>query len=92
MNGRLHRQQNQAESTEKLTQLPSIESWTSLLDAVRIRQHQPTSEIAGRTKEGDVPHLQYHRKCRNLFANKGTLDRITKKEQVYFRYFIFKQF
>ena len=37
-------------STETLTQLPSIESWTSLLDAARIRQHQPLLEIAARTK------------------------------------------
>ena len=79
-------------STEKLTQLVSIESWKSLLNTARIRQHQSILEIVARTKEGYVPHLQYHRKCRNLFAKKGMLDRITKKRQVYFRYFIFKQF
>ena len=47
-------------STEKLKQLPSIESWTSLLDAARIHQHQPILEIAGRTK-GDVPKVTYQR-------------------------------
>ena len=77
-------------STEKLTQLPSIESWLSLLDAARICQHQPILDIAVRMKEGDVPHLQYHRKCRNLYAKKGKLDRITKKRQVYFSYFMLK--
>lgn len=54
-------------STEELTQLRSIESSLSFVDAARICQHQPISNIAARMKEVDVPDLQYHRKCRNLF-------------------------
>ena len=41
-------------STEKLTQLLSIESWLSLLDAARIPQHQPILDTAACMKKGDV--------------------------------------
>lgn len=67
------------ETSDNLVSLQSLDSWKSLLRAAEIRQHVPTLELVRGLAEGEIPPVQYHRKCRSIFTMKKLLDSITKR-------------
>ena len=58
----------------------SFDSWATLLEAAKIQQHDSLLQIARNTREGEVPEIFYHRKCRSVFTNKRDLESL--KENV----------
>ena len=64
--------------SEELTALRDIRSWESLLKAAEIRQYNPVLDLAEKSKDGEIPGICYHRKCRSIFTIKKDLDRIFK--------------
>lgn len=50
---------------EHLISPRSFDSWATLLEAAEIRQHEPLLKTARNTREGEVPEIFYHRKCRS---------------------------
>ena len=62
----------------ELTALHDIQSWESPLKAVGIRQYKPVLDLLEKLKDGEVPGICYHRKCRSIFTVKKDLDRILK--------------
>ena len=52
----------------------SYESWVTLLEAAKVRKHDGILKIARNVKEGEVPVLFYHRKCRSVFTLKRDLE------------------
>ena len=62
----------------ELTTLRYIRSWESLLKAAEIRQYKPVLDLAEKSKDGEIPGICYHRKCRSIFTMKKDLDRIFK--------------
>ena len=55
-----------------------LDSWKSLLKAATIRNHRPLLDLAENVKEGEIPHVSYHRKCRSLFTMKRDLESISQ--------------
>ena len=56
------------EVSDSLVTLKSLDSWQTLRRAAEIRQHGPVLSIAETLKEGEMPNVQYHRKCRSIFT------------------------
>ena len=67
------------EASDNLVSPQNLDSWKSLLRAAEIRQHEPILELARDLPEGEIPPVQYHRKCRSIFTMKKLLDSITKR-------------
>ena len=55
-----------------------LDSWKSLLKAATIRNHRSLLDLAENVKEGEIPHVSYHRKCRSLFTMKRDLESISQ--------------
>ena len=53
-----------------------IASWTTIVEAARIRQCSDILDIAANTEENVVPLLFYHANCRSAFVHRRNLDRI----------------
>ena len=51
--------------------------WKSLLKAASIRNHRPLLDLAENAKEGEIPHVSYHRKFRSLFTMKKDLESLS---------------
>jgi len=64
----------------KLVSPQNIESWRTLLRAAEIRKHAPILNMAKYLPEGEIPPVQYHRKCRSIFTMKKLLDSIIARE------------
>lgn len=62
----------------ELTALHDIRSWESLLKAAEIKQYETVLDLAEKWKDGEIPGICYHRKCRSIFTMKKDLDRIFK--------------
>ncbi|KAK9539538.1 hypothetical protein VZT92_004638 [Zoarces viviparus] len=58
----------------------NIDSWKTLLRAAEIRKHAPILNMAKDLPEGEIPPVQYHRKCRSIFTMKKLLDSIIVRE------------
>lgn len=69
-------------SDSNLVSPHNLESWKTLLRAAEIRKHLPILEIAKVLPEGEIPPVQYHRRCRSIFTLKKSLDSITQKDSV----------
>lgn len=69
------------DDNEKLVSLKDIDSWNSLLEASRIRNHRAILGINERLKENEIPKISYHRKCRALFTLKRELEKIKKRKR-----------
>ena len=54
------------------------DSLKSLLKAATIRNHRSLLDLAENVKEGEITHVSYHRKCRNLFTMKRDLESISQ--------------
>ena len=57
----------------------SFDSWATLLEAAEVREHEAILEIARNTREGEVPEIFYHRKCRSAFTIKRDLESLKRK-------------
>lgn len=63
---------------DDLTALHDIRSWESLLKEAEIRQYEPVLDLAEKWKDGEIPGICYHRKCRRILPMKKDLARIFK--------------
>ena len=65
-----------SESNEKMTKVPSLESWQKLLKAAKIRKDEKVIQLASsfNDDENGYPIIYYHLKCRNKYTHKGTMD------------------
>lgn len=59
-----------------LTSPRDLDSWNTLLRAARLRQHQAILTVAENLREGELPQIPYHLKCRKLFTMKRDLDKL----------------
>ena len=66
------------EDDEHLVSPQSYDSWFTLLEAAKVRNHAPILDIAKQLEDKEVPKIFYHRKCRSLFTMKRDLE--TEKE------------
>ena len=55
-----------------------LDSWEALLKAAAIRNLRPLLDLAENAKEGEIPPVSYHRKCRSLFTMKRELEKISQ--------------
>ena len=55
-----------------------LDSWKSLLKAATIRNHVPLHDLAENAKDGEIPPVTYHRKCRSLFTMKRELEKVSQ--------------
>lgn len=70
-----------SDDTDNLITPKSVDSWNTLLRAAQIRQHDPILELAKDTPEGEIPALNYHRKCRSIFTMKKALAGIIAQKK-----------
>ena len=66
------------EDDEHLVSPQSYDSWFTLLEAAKVRNHAPILDIAKQLEGKEVPKIYNHRKCRSLFTMKRDLE--TEKE------------
>ncbi len=67
------------EKDDHLVSPQTYVSWQALLEAARIRSHDPIMEVAKHQVDKEVPKIYYHRKCRSVFTIKRDLETIVKK-------------
>ena len=75
----IHKEGSQYEPEDPLISPLSYESWVTLLEAAKVRKHDGILKIARDVKEGEVPVLFYHRKCRSVFTLKRDLESLKRK-------------
>ena len=61
---------------EGLTSPRDINSWNTLLRAAKLREHLPIISAAENLRQGEIPQIHYHLKCRKLFTMKRDLDKL----------------
>ena len=61
-----------------MVSLKDLESWKTLLNAAVIRNHEGILSIAKTLKEGEIPQISYHRKCRSIFTLKRDLKKLSQ--------------
>ena len=61
-----------------MVSLKDLESWKTLLNAAVIRNHEGILSIAKTLKEGEIPRISYHRKCRSIFTLKRDLKKLSQ--------------
>ena len=64
---------------EHLVSPKDISSWLALLEAAKVRNHQPVLDVAKTVDENHIPNILYHRKCRSLFTMKRDLETLKRK-------------
>ncbi len=67
------------DDTSDLVSLKDEESWKTLFRAANIRNHQEIIDISKTVREGEIPPIRYHRKCRSVFTMKKLLDSINRE-------------
>ena len=67
------------EDDQQLISPKTYDSWLTLLEAAKVRNHTPTLEIAKEVEGQEIPKIFYHRKCRSLFTMKKCLDTLKRK-------------
>ena len=67
------------DNSRELTSPQNTESWATLLRAAEIRDHKPLLDVSKTLKDGEIPNVLYHRKCRSIFTLKRDLDKISKE-------------
>ena len=75
----IHQQTSKDDEDEHLVNPKDYDSWQTLLEAAKVRNHTPILDIAKDLRENDVPTIHYHRKCRSLFTMKRELDTLKRK-------------
>ena len=69
------------EDSQSLVSPKDFGSWKALLRAAEIWKHDPILNISKELTEGEIPPVQYHRKCRSIFTMKRLLDNITTNQE-----------
>lgn len=59
-------------------------SWQTLFEAAKLRNHVPLLEIARHLGDKEIPQIAYHRKCHSLFTMKRDLEALKRKADVSF--------
>ena len=67
-----------SDETGDLVSLKDLESWKTLLNAAVIRNLEGILSIAKTLKEGEIPRISYHRKCRSIFTLKRDLKKLSQ--------------
>ncbi|CAH3160564.1 unnamed protein product, partial [Porites evermanni] len=67
-----------SDETGDLVSLKDLESWKTLLNTAVIRNHEGILSIAKALKEGEIPRISYHRKCRSIFTLKRDLKKLSQ--------------
>ena len=75
----IHKEGSQYEPDDPLISPLSYESWVTLIEAAKVGKHDGILKIARNVKEGEVPVLFYHRKCRSVFTLKRDLQSLKRK-------------
>ena len=63
-----------------MASLKDLDSWKTLHNAAVIRNHEGILDIAKTLKEGEVPQISYHRKCRSIFTLKRDLQKLAQSD------------
>ena len=56
-------------------------SWTTILNAAKIRQYSAITDLESTLEENEVPDIEYHRDCRSLFTMKRDLETLSKESK-----------
>jgi len=65
-------------NSQQLVECRDLESWVTLVNAAKIRDHEAVLKIARCQPEGTFPkNITYHRDCRAKFTMKRTLESIS---------------
>ena len=64
---------------EPLTTPKDFDSWTTILHAAQVRNHDPILKAAEGLPDGKFPPIKYHRRCRSRFTLKRDLEVISRK-------------
>ena len=67
------------DESDALVSPQDLDSRKTLLWAAEIRQHTDILDVAKTLEEGQIPQIEYHRKCRSIFTMKKLLDSISSK-------------
>ena len=67
------------EGDDHLVSPQSYDSWLTLLEATKVRNHFPILQIAKLLEGNEVPNIFYHRRCRSLFTMKRDLKTLKRK-------------
>lgn len=70
---------NVSDDDEHLVCPQNYNSWSTLLEAAKVRNHRPILEIAEQLKGTELQEIFYHRKCRSLFTMKRDLETLKRK-------------
>jgi len=66
-------------SEDSLISLQTLNSWNTLLNAAKIRNHASILDLAGYMTSKEIPRVYYHRKCMIVFALKRDLVALRRK-------------
>ena len=69
------------EDDDHLVSLQKYNSWLTLLEAAKVRNHSAILDVAKQVKEGEIPKIFYHRKCRSIFTMKRDLETIKRQRK-----------
>ena len=67
------------EDDEHLVSPQSYDSWLTLLEAAKVRNHAPNLDIAKQLEDEEIPKIFYHRKCQSLFTMKRDVETLKRK-------------
>ena len=70
-----------SERDDRLVSPQTYESWHTLLEAAKVRSHEPIISIAEDLVENELPNVYYHRKCRSIFTMKRDLKTVRMKRK-----------
>ena len=68
-----------SDEDEHLISPQSHDSWLTLLEAAKVRNHVPILDVAKTLEDKEVPIMFYHRKCRSIFTMKRDLETLKRK-------------
>ena len=69
-----------SDETGNLISLKDLDSWKTLLDAAVTRNHEGILDIAKTLKEGELPQILYHKKCRAIVMLKRDLQKLAQSD------------
>lgn len=77
----IHKETVQTDQDERLISPQSYDSWRTLLEAAKVRNFDPLLEVAKNVREGKVPAIFYHRRCRSMFTMKRGLESLQRRDE-----------
>ena len=67
-----------SDETGDLVSLKDLESCKTLLNAALVRNHEGILSTAKTLKEGEIPRISYHRRCRSIFTLKRDIKKLSQ--------------